>query len=146
MRIKDSRLYAQVVIRTIKVIILRCFCAEEGTDLFINECRTCSTLIFPHSTNQILNFWRCLSLPFPSSMRKLPIGLRETFFVPTRDVRYRLAFFMLAGDAPVSKKYKVLQAISLSGQKSLAIFQKMNKVKYFHTTTRGKALKNIFSC
>ena len=23
------------------------------------SCRTCSTIIFPHSTNQIINLWRC---------------------------------------------------------------------------------------
>ena len=36
----------------------RCF-AEDGTELFISACRTCSTIIFPHPTNQILNLWRC---------------------------------------------------------------------------------------
>ena len=34
------------------------FC-KEVTDLFIRACRTCSTIIFPHSTNQILSLWRC---------------------------------------------------------------------------------------
>ena len=57
--IKDLRLYAQVVIKTINVVISRCCFAEDGTDLFISACRTCSSLIFPHSTNQILNLWHC---------------------------------------------------------------------------------------
>ena len=45
---------AQVVIRTVNVVILRCCFAEDGTDLFISACCTCSTLIFRPSTNQIL--------------------------------------------------------------------------------------------
>ena len=53
-RIRDLQLYAQVVIRTVNVVILRCCFAEDGTDLFISACCTCSTLIFPPSTNQIL--------------------------------------------------------------------------------------------
>ena len=28
-------------------------------DLFVSACCTCSTLIFHHSTNQILSLWRC---------------------------------------------------------------------------------------
>ena len=28
-------------------------------DLFIIACRTCSTIIFPHSINQIVNLWHC---------------------------------------------------------------------------------------
>ena len=41
-----------------------CF-AEDETGLFIGATCTCSTLIFPHSTNRILtNLWRCQSLPF----------------------------------------------------------------------------------
>ena len=54
-RIKDLRLYAQVVIETVIVEISRCYFAEDGTDLFISACGTCSTLIFPHPTNQIIN-------------------------------------------------------------------------------------------
>ena len=51
------------------VVISRCCFAEDSTDLFIRACRTCSTIIFPHSTNQILNL--SLSLPFTSLMLKL---------------------------------------------------------------------------
>ena len=58
-RTKDLRLYAQVVIKTLNVVISRCCFAEYGTDLFISACRTCSTLIFPHSTSQVLNLYPC---------------------------------------------------------------------------------------
>ena len=40
------------------MVISRCCFADDGTDLFISVCRTCSTLVFLHSTNQILNLWR----------------------------------------------------------------------------------------
>ena len=50
-------------------MLLCCF-AEDGTDLFISACRKCSTIIFLHSTNQILNHM-ALSLPFPSLMLRL---------------------------------------------------------------------------
>lgn len=39
------------------VISSSCF-AEESAELFRSACHTCSTLICPHSTKQILNFWR----------------------------------------------------------------------------------------
>ena len=59
--IKDSQLGAQVVIKTVNMVISRCCFVGDSTDLFLNACRTYSTLIFPHcdSTNQILNLWRC---------------------------------------------------------------------------------------
>ena len=58
-RIRDLWIYAQIFIKTVNEVISRCCFAEDGTDLFISACRTCSTLIFPRSTNQILNLWRC---------------------------------------------------------------------------------------
>ena len=45
-RIKDLRLNAQVVIKTVNVVISRCCFAEDTTDFFISACRTNSTLIF----------------------------------------------------------------------------------------------------
>ena len=45
-RIKAVHLYAQVVIKTVNIIISRCCLAEDGTDLFISACHTCSTLVF----------------------------------------------------------------------------------------------------
>ena len=37
---------APVVIKTVNIVISRCCFAEDGTDLFIIACHTCSTLIF----------------------------------------------------------------------------------------------------
>ena len=37
-------------------MVISCCCfAEDGTELFLNACRTCSTLIFPRSANQNLH-------------------------------------------------------------------------------------------
>ena len=54
-RIKDVRLYDQVVFKTVNMVISRCCLGDDDTDLFLSACRTCSTLLFPHSINQILN-------------------------------------------------------------------------------------------
>ena len=58
-RIKDVRLHAQVVIKTVNVVISCCCFAEDSTYLFIRASHTCSTLIFYYWTNQI---YRCRSL------------------------------------------------------------------------------------
>ena len=50
--------YAQVIIKTVNEVLSRCCFVEDGTDLFISVCRTCSTLIFTRSTNQTLNLCR----------------------------------------------------------------------------------------
>lgn len=51
---------SQVFIKTVNVVISRCFffCffAEDGIQLFLSACRL---LIIPKSTNQIINLWRC---------------------------------------------------------------------------------------
>lgn len=44
---------------TSNVLIPRCCLPEDGTELFLRACRTCSMLMFPHLTNQILNLLRC---------------------------------------------------------------------------------------
>ena len=38
--------------------ISRYHLADDVKELYSNACRTCSTIIFPHSTNQIVVFWR----------------------------------------------------------------------------------------
>ena len=41
------------------MVISGCYFSDDGTELFLSASRTCSTLIFPQSTNEILNLWRC---------------------------------------------------------------------------------------
>ena len=43
---KVVQLYAQDVIKTVNIVISHCCFAEDGTDLVICACYTCSTLIF----------------------------------------------------------------------------------------------------
>ena len=38
------------------MVILGCYFAEDGTELFSSVCRTCSTLIVLYSTTQILKY------------------------------------------------------------------------------------------
>ena len=43
-------------------VISRRYSAEGGTELLSNACRTCrtcSTLTFSHSTNHVIDLWRC---------------------------------------------------------------------------------------
>ena len=63
------------------MVISRCCFAEDGTDLFISACGTCCPLIFPHSTNQILNLWRCRCLSRLRCLSSLivPASLRSGF-------------------------------------------------------------------
>ena len=54
--------------------ISRCHLADYVKELYQSACRTCSTIIFTHSTNQIIVFWRrrCSCRRPCSKLRKLP--------------------------------------------------------------------------
>ena len=56
---KDLLLRAWVVVRTAKRKILRRRLADYVKTFHQKVCRTCSTILFPHSTNQIIDLWRC---------------------------------------------------------------------------------------
>ena len=56
---KDLPLRARVVVRTLNMKISRRRLADFVKTLHQKACRTCSTIIFPHSTNQIIDLWRC---------------------------------------------------------------------------------------
>ena len=60
-------------------------------ELFENVCRTCSTLIFPNSGDQSNSSFVALSLslPFPSSTRKLPN--RDLKICETVTLKYNFA-------------------------------------------------------
>ena len=59
-RIKDLQQWARVVVRTSNVKISRRHLANYVTKLHQSAFRTCSTIIFPRSTNQIIiDLWRC---------------------------------------------------------------------------------------
>ena len=50
-------------IKTVNVIISCCCLAEDGTDFFIRACCTCSTIMFPLSTSQTLNYGAVVAVP-----------------------------------------------------------------------------------
>ena len=51
-------------LKTINFEFSRCPLADnrDVKEFYRSACRSCSTIIFPHSTNQIIVFWRCLCL------------------------------------------------------------------------------------
>ena len=53
-RMKDLLLWARVVVRTSNMKIAACRQADCANNLHQNTCCTCSTIIFPNSTNQII--------------------------------------------------------------------------------------------
>ena len=59
LRVKDLLLRARVVVRTSNMKISRRRLADYVKTLHQKACRTCSTIIFLHSTNQIIDLWRC---------------------------------------------------------------------------------------
>ena len=63
-------LYAQVVIKTVNIVMSRCCFAEDGTDLFIIACLTWSTLVF--LTRPIKLFICGVVVAVASSMLNLP--------------------------------------------------------------------------
>ena len=60
---KDLLLCVHVVVETLNLEISRCHLADYVKNVVLSACRTCSTIIFPKSTNQIILFYRrpCLS-------------------------------------------------------------------------------------
>ena len=58
-RVKDLLLRAPVVVRTSNMKISRRRLADYVKTLHQKAWRTCSTIIFLHSTNQIIDLWRC---------------------------------------------------------------------------------------
>ena len=54
---KDSLLCVHVVVKTLNLEISRCHSADYVVELCLSLCSTCSTIIFTHSTNQIIVIW-----------------------------------------------------------------------------------------
>ena len=67
---RDLLLCVHVVVKTINLEISRFRLADYVKELYESACGTCSTIVFSHSTNQIIVFWP------PSSLLKLSITKR----------------------------------------------------------------------
>ena len=63
---KDLLRGARVVVRTSNMKFSSRRLAGYIKTLLQKACRTCSTIIFPHSTNQIIELWRCRCLQLNS--------------------------------------------------------------------------------
>ena len=51
---KDLLLCVHVVVETLHLEISRYYLADYVKELYLSACRTCSTIIFPRLTNQII--------------------------------------------------------------------------------------------
>lgn len=69
-RMKDLPLLARVVVRTSKMKSSRRCLANYVKQLRQKACSTCSSVMYPHSANQIIDFE---ALPLSSQFLKLPI-------------------------------------------------------------------------
>ena len=58
-RLKDLPSRARIVVKTSKMKISRRCLADCVKNFHQKACRTCSTIIFPRSTNRIIDLWRC---------------------------------------------------------------------------------------
>ena len=72
-----------VVVKTLNLEISRCHLADFVKELYLSACCTCSTIIFLHSTNQIIVFWR-------HRCRCLRHCLRSVIMRPHPLLHYRL--------------------------------------------------------
>ena len=64
-------LCVHVVVKTINLEISRSRLADYVKELYASACRTCSTIVFSHSINEIIVFW------LPPSLLKLSITKRR---------------------------------------------------------------------
>ena len=72
-RMKDLLPRACVVVRTSKMKTSPRRLADYVKRLHQKACRTCSTIIFLHSTNQIIDLWRCQLLPLRKNLSYLVV-------------------------------------------------------------------------
>ena len=56
---KDLLLWALVAVGNSNMNIPRRRLADYVKKLHQKTCSTCNTIIFPHSSNQIIDLWRC---------------------------------------------------------------------------------------
>ena len=54
LRVKDLLLCVHVVVKTLNLKISRWYLTDYVKELSLSACCTCSAIIFPHSTNQII--------------------------------------------------------------------------------------------
>ena len=64
---KESNIYGCMFKLSSNIVISSFWFGEDATKLLVSACRSCNTLIFPYSINQILNMWhrRCSSRRWP---------------------------------------------------------------------------------
>ena len=98
---KNLWLWACVVVRTSNMKISRRLLADYVKTLHEKACRTCSTIIFLHSTNQILDLWRCRGRcrcrflnSLMQSLATVLFHLALSIFLPTLSFRNSISFWL----------------------------------------------------
>ena len=79
-RMKDLLRGARVVFRASIMKFSSRRLADYIRTFLQKACRTCSTIIFPHSTNQIIELWRCRCLQLNSLI--CVNGMTLNFIIP----------------------------------------------------------------
>ena len=74
---KDLLLCVHIVVKTLNLEISRCHLAGYVKELYQSVCRTCSTIIYPHSINQITVFWRCRCCCLRPCLSSLLLGFGQ---------------------------------------------------------------------
>ena len=80
LRMKDLLLRAPVVVRTSHMKISRRRLADYVKTLHQKVCRTCSTITFLHSTNEIIDLWHCRWRCHRQILNSLLFVLHPTFW------------------------------------------------------------------
>ena len=130
-----------------------CWVAEDGTDLFISACRTCSTTIFSHSTNQVLNLWRWLSVSLVDA--KAP-SCGKVVFTRTRFLRLILTHQDTSTGTPgsIALLRNLREVMKLMTNILLLVFEVLRwspwplqgslSTKLYRTTQAGKTRGPLF--
>ena len=107
---KDLLLRAPVVVRTSNMKISRRRLADYVKTLHQKACRTCSTIIFLHSTNEIIDLWRCRWRCRRQILNSLMSfwGRKSTNNIRTQRIVSIISFFLHTSDVDLSHTKKML--------------------------------------
>ena len=111
---KDLLLCVHVVVKTANLEISRCHLADYVKELNKSACRTCSTIIFPYSTNQIIVFWRrccccrrpCFSFLFTPTTRGFTLKQMKLSFPPPSQSIARLPLAVMISLPSISTPWQ----------------------------------------
>ena len=131
---KDLLLCVHVIAKTLNLEISRCHLADHVKELYWSACRT---TIFPHSTNQIIVFWRrpCLSSLMTTAEAARPTtNWRDPWGQKFRNFRSRIKWNILFRNVHFEHFCQLLEIFhfnEISGIQT-GIFAQMDRAQWFH--------------